>query len=139
MDGVVTPADPGSVEVRQVFTPGQVIVLELPVEPRWAFPDARIDALRGCVAVERGPEVYCLESPDLPAGDATIDTVRVDTSRPPVEAGDGVAVRLVPVAQATYPAVRQHERSEPRRRWLVPYHDWANRGPSTMRIWIPTV
>ena len=20
---------------------------------------------------------------------------------------------------------------------LVPYHDWAERGPSTMRIWIP--
>ncbi|MGV2903396.1 hypothetical protein ACNPM4_17135, partial [Microbacterium sp. AGC62] len=21
---------------------------------------------------------------------------------------------------------------------LVPYHDWAQRGPSTMRVWIPT-
>ncbi|WP_346335416.1 hypothetical protein [Microbacterium testaceum] len=21
---------------------------------------------------------------------------------------------------------------------LVPYHDWGNRGPSTMRVWIPT-
>ncbi|MGA7148282.1 MAG: hypothetical protein WBX17_07330 [Microbacterium sp.] len=20
---------------------------------------------------------------------------------------------------------------------LVPYHDWAQRGPSTMRVWIP--
>jgi hypothetical protein len=20
---------------------------------------------------------------------------------------------------------------------LVPYHDWANRGPSTMRVWLP--
>jgi len=20
---------------------------------------------------------------------------------------------------------------------LIPYHDWANRGPSTMRVWIP--
>src|SRR4051812_23073355 len=22
---------------------------------------------------------------------------------------------------------------------LIPYHDWANRGASTMRVWIPTV
>jgi DUF1680 family protein len=22
---------------------------------------------------------------------------------------------------------------------LLPYHQWANRGPSTMRVWIPTV
>ncbi|MEV0173917.1 hypothetical protein AB0I00_22695 [Streptomyces sp. NPDC050803] len=21
---------------------------------------------------------------------------------------------------------------------LVPYHSWANRGPSTMRVWLPT-
>ena len=21
---------------------------------------------------------------------------------------------------------------------LVPYHEWAQRGPSTMRVWIPT-
>jgi DUF1680 family protein len=21
---------------------------------------------------------------------------------------------------------------------LIPYHDWANRGPSTMRVWLPT-
>jgi DUF1680 family protein len=20
---------------------------------------------------------------------------------------------------------------------LIPYHDWANRGPSTMRVWLP--
>ena len=22
---------------------------------------------------------------------------------------------------------------------LVPYHDWANRGPATMRVWLPTL
>ncbi|WP_338061389.1 hypothetical protein [Microbacterium hydrocarbonoxydans] len=22
---------------------------------------------------------------------------------------------------------------------LIPYHDWDRRGPSTMRVWIPTV
>jgi uncharacterized protein len=21
---------------------------------------------------------------------------------------------------------------------LVPYHDWAERGPSTMRVWLPS-
>ena len=31
-------------------------------------PDPRIDAVRGCVAIERGPIVYCVETADLPAG-----------------------------------------------------------------------
>ena len=53
-----------------------------------SLPDGRIDAIRGTVAVERGPLVYCLESVDLPAG-MSVDDVVID-----VEAGvvdtDGV-------------------------------------------------
>ena len=22
---------------------------------------------------------------------------------------------------------------------MIPYHQWANRGPSTMRVWLPTI
>ena len=36
--------------------------------PRLTVPDPRIDAVRGCVAIERGPLVYCIETADLPAG-----------------------------------------------------------------------
>src|SRR5256885_2551845 len=32
---------------------------------RFTWPDPRVDALRGCVAVERGPLVLCAESLDL--------------------------------------------------------------------------
>ena len=41
--------------------------LRLDVTPRWTRPDPRVDALRGCVAIERGPLVYCLEQTDQPA------------------------------------------------------------------------
>ena len=36
-----------------------------PCEPRITYPDARIDAVRGSVAIERGPLVLALESGDL--------------------------------------------------------------------------
>ena len=42
------------------------LTLEMP--PRVTAPDDRIDAVRGCVALERGPLVYCVESADLPPG-----------------------------------------------------------------------
>ncbi len=37
--------------------------------------DPRVDAIRGCVAFERGPLVYCFEGADLPTGASTEDLV----------------------------------------------------------------
>jgi len=75
---------------ERVWAPGEVIKIDLPMEPRWVRPDPRVDAVRGCVAVERGPVVYCAESP----GDGTVLTeVVVDPSRPPVELTGDNALR----------------------------------------------
>jgi DUF1680 family protein len=108
------------------------------------MPDPRIDAVRGCVAVERGPLVMCVESVDLPGG-RHVDGVRVDPSVPPRDAGDAVVVtgRLGEPANRPWPyggaddgpsAEPDVDADVP----LVPYHTWANRGPSTMRVWLPT-
>lgn len=143
LDGITQKVSPGIVEVTRVFGAGDLILLELPMTPRWTYPDGRIDAVRGCVAVERGPEVMCLESVDLPAG-LQIDTVRIDPSVP-LEVNRGrVVARLLPVEQkdgewpfsdttrADVEVAAGHDCA------LVAYNDWANRGPSTMRVWIPT-
>ncbi|MCR8526331.1 glycoside hydrolase family 127 protein, partial [Escherichia coli] len=45
---------------------GDRIVFTLPVGPRLTTADPRVDAARGCVAIERGPLVYCVESADHP-------------------------------------------------------------------------
>ena len=63
-DGV-QPAPPGTVAVHRRFAAGDVVELHLPMAPRVSSPDPRIDAVRGCVVVERGPEVLALESVDL--------------------------------------------------------------------------
>ncbi|MGX9901446.1 hypothetical protein ACW0JT_18965 [Arthrobacter sp. SA17] len=68
-DGIRTyPVSAGTKSVKRIFVAGDRIELTLPMEPRFSWPDSRIDAIRGCVAVERGPEVYALESVDLPGG-----------------------------------------------------------------------
>ena len=51
--------------VHRRFAAGDVVELRLPMAPRVSSPDPRIDAVRGCVVVERGPEVLALESVDL--------------------------------------------------------------------------
>ena len=100
--------------------------------PRLTRPDERIDAVRGCVAIERGPLVYCLEQVDQPPG-ALVDQVRIDDG--PLTAADrpgllgGITVVEAPGrVPASGAAVTLR---------AVPYFMWANRGLGTMRVWIP--
>ncbi|HXW43960.1 MAG TPA: beta-L-arabinofuranosidase domain-containing protein, partial [Streptosporangiaceae bacterium] len=59
---VLTAADEhGYLLLRRTWQPGDVLSCTLDVTPRLTFPDRRIDAVRGAVAVERGPLVYCFE------------------------------------------------------------------------------
>jgi DUF1680 family protein len=131
---------------------GSRVVLELPVTARWTTPDSRIDAVRGSVAVERGPLVLCAESVDVRSGHS-LDELRVDPGLG-LRDDDGrvaVGVRWPAEAKATdaWPygtlgrVAAQHTESdrsgEPEWLPLVPYHHWANRGPATMRVWLPAV
>ncbi|MBU4213153.1 MAG: glycoside hydrolase family 127 protein [Actinobacteria bacterium] len=145
-DGSVRDVAPGVAVVAGDVRPGDRIVLSLPVEPRLTWPDERIDAVRGCVAVERGPVVLCLESVDLPPGLGT-DAVRFDESVQLRAEGDGARVGLValpvpaevdgelPFRASSAPAPVGQAVSAT----LVPYHRWAERGAGTMRVFIPVV
>jgi DUF1680 family protein len=145
VDGTTTRSEPepGYASVRRAFRAGDEIVLTLPMRPRFTIADPRIDAVRDCVAVERGPQVYCLESTDLPAQFGSIDGLQVDDDIAPMESGDVVAVMLrnAPASAngwpySTLPAdVGETEGTAAVQ--LVPYNRWAERGPSTMRVWIP--
>jgi uncharacterized protein len=53
--------------LRRAWRPGDELRLRLDMTPRLTRPDPRVDALRGCVAIERGPLVYCFEQTDQPA------------------------------------------------------------------------
>jgi DUF1680 family protein len=123
---------------------GDELRLNLPMEPRWTRPDPRIDAVRGCVAVERGPLVYCAESLD---DDPPLSDVRVDTSAPPAEEVDGSGLDGVMLSVASRTQTGEHPwpygdplldaPGKQAATTLVPYHLWGNRGPATMRVWLP--
>ncbi|MQM24864.1 glycoside hydrolase family 127 protein [Glycomyces albidus] len=138
-DGETRPAEPGTfARVTADFQAGDEIRLDLPVEPRWTLPDPRVDAVRGCAAVEQGPVVLCAESLDVPGGD--LDELTVDTSAAPV-VRDG----------RVYVAAHVHDRADG---WpygpapadddgktaevpLLPFRLRATREPAAMRVWLP--
>lgn len=124
-------------EWERSWRPGEEVRLDIPMPPRWVRADPRMDAMRGCVAVERGPLVYCAESP----GDAPLlSEIQVSTATPPVERGPSleVAARRVVTADDAWPyGEARTEPGESMVLWLVPYHRWGNRGPATMRVWLP--
>jgi DUF1680 family protein len=123
-DEEATDAAPGAVSIRRAFRAGDAIVLDLPVAARVTSPDPRVDAVRGCVAIERGPEVLALESTDF---GADIAEAVIDGDAGLVERDGRVVVR-----------VSRRDTGAAAEVPLVPYHSWAQRGPSTMRIWLPT-
>jgi DUF1680 family protein len=140
----------GYLHLRRAWSGPSLIELELPMPVRVLRPHPRVDAVRGCVALARGPIVYCVEQADHP-DEVAIEDLRLDPSAPPVPAGPnpdlGVAVTLVGSAtvragapQELYPTqdAPAVAPAAPATLTAIPYFRWANRGPNAMRVWIPT-
>jgi uncharacterized protein len=126
---------------------GDRVELDLPMQPRLIEGHPYNEFTRGQAALARGPVVYCLESPDLPAG-VRVDEVRLDSAvrfeaRHGADLPGGVTVlegsarrarggawgnRLYRPLQPGGEAVRVR---------LIPYYAWGNRGVSHMTVWMP--
>ena len=152
LDGA--PVAPGSyAELSRTWRAGDKVTLEIDVSPRLTAPNPRIDAVRGCLAVERGPVVYCVEEQDLPAA-ADLADVAIDPSAEPVDHGPvellgglpgvelaGVVRDLDGWRRSEYRDLRELPAPAsvaPTQLLAVPYFAWANRSEGGMRVWIPT-
>jgi len=129
----------GHAEIRRVFQAGDSVDIAFPAAARVTYADPRIDAVRGTFAVERGPLVLVLESPDLPVG-WSVNEVTADPGSITGD-GDDTAIEVYHHSRdaddwpySPEPGGGQGERARAR---LIPYHQWANRGPGTMRAWLP--
>ncbi|CAI9403204.1 Non-reducing end beta-L-arabinofuranosidase [Aestuariimicrobium sp. T2.26MG-19.2B] len=125
--------------------------IEFDLRPRWTASHPRVDATRGCVALERGPVVYCVEQVDL-GESAQVDDLRIDPTVAVNEQADqpagedAIAPPLAVSATAwtdarplLRDALAEEERSDEHQVdvRLVPFATWGNRGPGAMRIWLP--
>jgi uncharacterized protein len=151
IDGEPVAARPenGYLRLTRAFPPGTTLRLALRMPARLVGAHPRVDAVRGCAALARGPLVYCLEQADLPAG-AVLEDVLLEAGRPVevVTAGGPSAIPVTLAAPASLcpvPAQRLYPEHSlgtggvgtPVTVAAVPYFLWGNRAPGAMRVWIP--
>lgn len=130
---------------------GDVVVLNIDMPPVLIESNPRVDATRGCVAIQRGPIVYCLEDQDQEVPNRLLDT-QIDTSAPLEIQWRGDLLEGVTTLQARgyirdlsewqghlyKPLTEQaHLARRPVRLTAIPYYAWGNRGIRSMRVWIP--
>ena len=146
---------PGTIELTRSWSAGDRITLDMAMPPRATVPDPRIDAVRGTIALERGPLVYAIEDADLPEG-TSVESLEVPESpnlESSVQAEHGlgeltwitVDAQLRGDPPATkWPYRHRHAAtagtaaSKPIRVRALPYFAWGNRAGLGMRIWLPT-
>ena len=149
---VVTPVfEQGYATLTRTWQSGDVVDLDMAMKPVLMAGHPRVDEIRGAVAIQRGPLVYCLEEVDQ---DATIDLldVQIDADGPLVDAWNpdllggvvmveavGSAVDLDAWAGGMYRpyATARNTHSAPLMLKAIPYYAWANRGANAMRVWLP--
>jgi hypothetical protein len=144
----------GYLSFNQTWRAGDTITLAFPCDAQLIAADPRVESTRNQVAVMRGPVLYCVESPDLPAGirvqqvhlasDAIFTPkMGLDGSALPLGAktvkllGTGLRREELPWTRLYRPLAEEPLRPFELR--LIPYFAWSNRGRSAMSVWLPVV
>ena len=149
---VETPTlESGYVVLERAWQSGDVVELALPIEPFLVEANPRVDSVRGSLAIQRGPLVYCLEAADHPG--LNLMDIQLDEGTPLQAAWREEVLRggVMAVRAGGYVTESDEWRNRLYRRMsgsgrlsrrlvtltAIPYYAWANRGANVMRVWLP--
>jgi uncharacterized protein len=147
----LAPNARGYLAIQRQWHAGDTVTLALEMPARLVVANPRVDAIRGCVAVQRGPLVYCFESHDQPTSANLLD-IQIDVDKPITaewveDLLGGVVVLHVPGyvedaqawgEQLYRPLTKSAAPAQtPVQLKAIPHYAWGNRGLKAMRIWVP--
>lgn len=146
----LTPAEAGAYLALEDFSYQEDILIHFDMPARYTIGHSLIEETSGQAAVERGPLVYCVETPDCPLD--TLDDLMLDlneTFKPvdyeiqgrPMKALEGDCYCMGRSSDYSRDALYQTLHYEGLSRThirLIPYFAWDNRDHAgEMRIWLP--
>lgn len=140
--------------INREWKRGDVVTLKMAMPVQAVHANPRLRENLGSVAIQRGPLVYCLEGvdhPDLSIFDLCLPLDALDPARgftvkmePDLLGGvvvlkkEVLAYRPTLTEQPLYLNSAFSRPAAPAMVTMIPYYAWANRGTSTMQVWIPS-
>ncbi|RHZ67845.1 hypothetical protein CDV55_102293 [Aspergillus turcosus] len=133
------------------YSPSDTVELDLPMTATRITSHPLVHQNRDCIALQRGPFIYTLESIDQESRATDLRLVHIDrrasleTCEMNIQGRTIIGVTTqgtvvdVPGGSQLYmdDQSRAHPEGHPVTLRFIPYFAWGNRGPSDMRVWIP--
>jgi len=128
----------GYASIRRAWKKGDVVELSLPMPVRRVVANERVEADRGRVALQRGPIMFCAESPDNKDGHV-LDLVVSDSAMFTAEFRNDLLGGVEVIRGAAFPVRRTLDagpQSGSMQEFVaIPYYAWAHRGEGEMTVW----
>lgn len=132
----------GYAYITRNFREGDEIILELDMTPCRIFANTLVHNDEGCVALQYGPFVYCVEGAD---NDGDVHSLRIakdselKASMNKELFGGVMTLQFSGYRIISEPGLYSKHRpaAKPVTINAVPYYVWGNRGLNQMRVWLP--
>ena len=136
-------SDHGYLDLTRDWAPGDVVELDLPMQPARIFANPRVRDDLGKVAMRRGPLVYCLEQADngeVPVPQLSLPraaAVEADERRDLFDGIIAMTARGTAIGgwkEGLYGG--EPPKASAATLTAIPYFLWANREPGPMSVWL---
>ena len=128
------PENRDYITVTRSWKQGDEVVLDLPMEVRRIVANDNAEDLRGKVALERGPIVFCLEGNDQK--DSTVFNKYILNSAAITSHFDRDLLGGVVVLEGQAKELRRDGEVADVAFRAIPYSTWNNRGSQQMEVWV---
>ena len=130
----------GYAVISRAWKKGDKITIEFPMDTKKIMAADSVKSDIGRFALQRGPIVYCLESPDNK--DSAVMNIVVDTSAAIEAVYEPGILNGVMQLKMQGASTKKQLNSDAllyakQEVTAIPYYAWANRGPAEMEVWIP--
>jgi uncharacterized protein len=129
----------GYAVVTRTWKKGDVIRLQLPMAVQKIISNDKVANNKGKMALQFGPIIYCLESPDNFGSTSNLIVPVTSKFYPQYkrELLNGVMVLTGEGLAVSIDAEKNTISTKPQTITAIPYYAWAHRGKGEMTVWIP--